>query len=878
MAQLPIIRRTEKLREITALLKNRKIVYLSAFFYSGKTILIDQLCEHWERQSLFDGAASRNRTGKVLRFDSLRDDWGDFYRLVLQEKDGRQEKGTQQESGSGREEHTLIVIDSMDNPSCAMASEMVTMLAALSENQYAVLAGRGQLPSALYSLCSTGVITVLGKDFMMFNEEEIIQLFLEYGIELAPSDVRMIQDWLWGWPFSLHILAQQILRGSKALLPTHIHYTRAEIKRILVSDVVLTFPEPERLLLYHLSPFERFSEDMARIVTGRNDAPRMMEEIARKSHMLLHAGEGEYAFIPIVRQALFSEMRNLYTQGYIDEQYKRAALYHELQNQVPKALAYYRQLGDTDKIRDLLIRDAFSRPADGDYVDLREGYAALDMDTLLASPELIKGKCEIESLLGHAEESEKWYQILEAFIRQTPALDARHKTAEEARAYLDLCLSQRGSKNTLKRLLAAAETPDLLQSPAWREGFSVSGNSVSLMNGGLDFCRWVQHGWRIYHLFKDPIELALGRGGSGVADIAIAERELEARLDGDYSLAMRKVREGIQRIADNPDIYFAAIGIQSRILVAQGNLDEAVRMMDHAVESLSGQQPHTLTQRYFQMESQVQSQRYMQRHPRRLKKNLATFRMYLALLRGETADARNWLETEAPDETGDFIILDRYEYMLKLRVYLIQGQYAKVPFLSALLRQYFESYDRPYMLIQLDLLEAIFLYRGGNAGLRNDTERGKKAGLRDDLRRGGSEAESGGSPGWRERMQEALALARRYGLVRVIANEGIAVIDMLNEMKLPQDPWMQGVMTLTRRQAAFYSNFMKPAADKPVFTDREYQVYSLMTAGYKNAKIASILNISERTVKYFCGMIYQKLGVSTRAEALSRAAELGDIK
>ena len=43
------------------------------------------------------------------------------------------------------------------------------------------------------------------------------------------------------------------------------------------------------------------------------------------------------------------------------------------------------------------------------------------------------------------------------------------------------------------------------------------------------------------------------------------------------------------------------------------------------------------------------------------------------------------------------------------------------------------------------------------------------------------------------------------------------------------------------------------------------------------AKIASILNISERTVRYYCGLIYQKLGVSTRAEALNKSAELGDI-
>ena len=791
MAQLPIVRRTEKIREMTALLKSGKTVFLSAFFYSGKTVLLNQLCEAWD--------------GKVLRFHSLSDDWNAFSQRVKQEKDA------------------LLVIDSVDNPSDAMTAEITAMLAGMGENQCAILTGRAQLPAALYSLCVTGMITVLGKDFVLFNDEEIIQLFLEYGIELTPSDVQKIQDWLWGWPFGLHMLAQEIKKGSCASLLSQIHHTREEIKRVLVTDVVLTFPEQERQLLYNLSPFEHFTEDMARIVTGRNDAPRLMENIARNSYMLLRSGEGEYKFIPIVRQALFSHMQNLYTQDYINEQYKRAALYHELKNQVPEALTYYIQLGDKDKIRDLLIRDAFNRPADGDYVDLCEGYNILDMDTILAYPELIKGKCEIESLLGHAEESERWYQTLVQFIHQTPARDPRRKTAEEAKAYLDLCLSHHGSKNTLKKLLAAARAPDLLQSPAWRKGFSVSGNSVSLLNGGMDFCRWVQHGWQIYHLFKMPVELALGPGGRGVADIAIAERELEARLDGDYTLAMGKVREGIQRMTDNPDIRCAAIGIQSRILTAQGNQAEAVSMIDHAMTSFSKQQP------------------------KRLEKNLETFRLYLELLQGKTANADGWLERKAPDETGNFIIMDRYQYMLKLRLYLILGQRAKVPFLTAVLRQYFESYDRPYMLIQLNLLEAVFHYRGGNDA-------------------------------WQRRMQEALNLARRYGLARVIADEGIAIIDMLNAMQLPQDPWMRGVMTLTRRQAAFYPNFMKQAASKPVFTDREYQVYSLMIAGYKNAKIASILNITERTVKYFCGLIYQKLGVSTRAEALNKAAELGDIR
>lgn len=791
MSRPPLIRRTEKLRELIALLKQRKIVYISAFFYGGKTVLLNQLCEAWN--------------GNTLRFHSGRDDWEAFRRRASEEKDA------------------LIVIDSVDNPSRSMETELAALLTNLPGGCHAVLSGRAQLPGALHSLCSSGVIAVLDKSFMMFSEEEIVQLFLAYEIDLLPAEVRLILNRLGGWPFGLHILAQQLLKRGKTSIQGLIDETRADVKRILVSDVVQAFPEPERQLMYHLSPFESFSEDMARIVTGRNDAPRMMEAIARKSHMLLRGGESEYTFFPIVRQALFAEAKNLYSQDYIDGQYRRAALYYELKNQVPKAIDFYIRVGDTEKIRELLIRDTFNRPADGDYVSLRKGYATLGEETIRAYPELMKGKSVIECLQGHAEESDRWYRALEQFIRQVPEKDARRQTAKEAKAYLDLCLSQHGSGGTLKKLLAAAKSPDLRQSPVWRSGFSVTGNSVSLMNGGLDFCRWVSHGRSIYRLFKAPVELALGRGGSGVADIAIAERELEASLDGDYSAAMLKVREGMQRAANNPEMYYAAIGIQSRIEAAEGNMDAAISMIDHALQSMGD------------------------RHPERLLLNLRVFRLLLMLLRGETSGARDWLETEAPDETQDFIIMDRYRYMLKLRLYLIFSQYEKVPFLSSLLRQYFTSYDRPYMLIQLNLLEAVYYERRG-------------------------------SELWRGRMLEALALAKRYHLARVIADEGIAVIDMLNRLALPKEMWEQGVLALTRRQAALYPNFMKQAAGKPVFTDREYQVYSLMIAGYKNAKIASILNISERTVKYFCGVIYQKLKVSTRAEALNRAAELGDIK
>ena len=97
------------------------------------------------------------------------------------------------------------------------------------------------------------------------------------------------------------------------------------------------------------------------------------------------------------------------------------------------------------------------------------------------------------------------------------------------------------------------------------------------------------------------------------------------------------------------------------------------------------------------------------------------------------------------------------------------------------------------------------------------------------------------------------------------------------ELKLPDEPWEQAVMQLIRTQPFHYPGYLKSVSRQPMFTDREYQVYPLLIAGFRNAKIASILNITERTVKHYTAEIYAKLGVKSRSEAMNRAMELGDI-
>ncbi len=61
-------------------------------------------------------------------------------------------------------------------------------------------------------------------------------------------------------------------------------------------------------------------------------------------------------------------------------------------------------------------------------------------------------------------------------------------------------------------------------------------------------------------------------------------------------------------------------------------------------------------------------------------------------------------------------------------------------------------------------------------------------------------------------------------------------------------------------------------------TEREMQVLELMAKGYRNKEIARDLFITERTVKFHANILFQKLNVESRTEAVSQAIQRGIIK
>ena len=99
------------------------------------------------------------------------------------------------------------------------------------------------------------------------------------------------------------------------------------------------------------------------MITGRTDAPRLLNDIAQRSHMLDFTAPNLYSFHPFVQDTLLRELKNRHTPDYLNNLYQRAALYLELNDRIPEAISYYMRIRDTEKIRELLIRDTHKRPA-----------------------------------------------------------------------------------------------------------------------------------------------------------------------------------------------------------------------------------------------------------------------------------------------------------------------------------------------------------------------------------------------------------------------------------------------------------------------------------------------------------------------------------
>ena len=119
----------------------------------------------------------------------------------------------------------------------------------------------------------------------------------------------------------------------------------------------------------------------------------------------------------------------------------------------------------------------------------------------------------------------------------------------------------------------------------------------------------------------------------------------------------------------------------------------------------------------------------------------------------------------------------------------------------------------------------------------------------------------------------AVEIAAEHGMLETVGSEGLELIDLLEltAWRVP-DGWMQRL-----RHVVVGGDLIGPAPGVLVddLTARERDVLRLLPTRLTLREIAAELFVSHNTLKFHLRVIYQKLGVNSRAEAVETGRRLG---
>lgn len=719
----------------------------------------------------------------------------------------------------GRQNRRIVVIDNLHR---LKSEELRRKILALEKRKdiWLILIGRSPLPTWLMSRHIQEVFVVISENDLRMGRDEITAYLDARGVTHTEEDIQYLQNTAEGNAYILHHVALRMKEGEHPgpKLQTEIREAFASY----LENVVLVRWDSDLLeFLMQVSVVDEFTLELAEMISGNLHVTALLEQAAEAGNFISQE-DGTYRLRPVLIDALRNRALKLYGRERVKDFKYNAALYYEMHDEVVPALRLFEECGKTERIKNLLIRNARMNPGNGHYYELRRYYFNMDEREIEDSPVLMAGMSMLHSMLMDDEKSEYWYEKLKAFA--TNAKGGVRREALSRLAYLDIGLPHRGSRDVLEII---KNIPALLFDKGNRlPEFSVTSNLPSTMNGGKDFCHWSPDDTKLAKTVGPLVERVLGSYGKGLVKAALGESYYEKGGDN-YEVMSLLTRAQVEAgQGGTMEIAFAAVGVRVRLALLQGDSPAARELLAS-------------------FEQSVKENRAVQLLP-----NIQALRCRLALYEGDMDIVERWMKT-APDEDREFCSLERYRYLTKVRCYLANGAYTKAQALLEKLRYYAEQTGRPYVRMETGLLSAITKERVGGP--------------------------------WQEELATVLKEAERYRFLRLITEEGAAVWPLFQrEKKALQEAgtlnkdWLRRLLAEAEEVARRYPLYLKKrAAVAADFKGVALTILRLQADGLSLNQIAQRLDMKPFSVSYHIQENYRKLNVSRKADALIAARSLG---
>lgn len=234
--------------------------------------------------------------------------------------------------------------------------------------------------------------------------------------------------------------------------------------------------------------------------------------------------------------------------------------------------------------------------------------------------------------------------------------------------------------------------------------------------------------------------------------------------------------------------------------------------------------------------------------------NFEAFKTKVKLMNADQKSAQQWLDNYYIVDTGKFALYKIYQHFTTTRAYIVLGYADKAREYIKGLKKLSQEFGRVIDLAEANALEAILEWAIGEK---------KKAVII---------------------LEEALALIQSYKYIRVIADEGNAILPILEKLnslmknpkyeKVINDKYLDKLIEATRIQAKTSKGIaVYLHSPKVKLSNQQKNVLSLLAEGYRNNEIAEMTNLTIHTVKYHLSAAYKKLGVDNANDAVKKVVD-----
>lgn len=344
----------------------------------------------------------------------------------------------------------------------------------------------------------------------------------------------------------------------------------------------------------------------------------------------------------------------------------------------------------------------------------------------------------------------------------------------------------------------------------------------SLINGFRDFTRFGPYLERYKGTIIEMVQKLYGSSGKGVYEITLAEWCYQ---NNECFRALVLVTGTIPFMEQEQDMrcLFVALALQMRILLVNGQISTAKPLVE-------------------KIRKRIQETGWDE-----LTSSLNALGCLAACYDGRRSEVEEWLENTAPDENKDIYMMDMFAYLVKIRCYIQTGKYMVAHVLVKHLITLLIPGNRHMDLCECYMLSAIICFKA------NDRQQ------------------------LLEELEKALAIARKYRYIRLLADEGNCMAQMLiiYQQERGTDEFISELIALATKVGKYFTDYLKsPAEYYEPLTATEKVVLRLMAQGLSNNEIADRMGKKTGTVKFHSSNIFHKLRVQNRQQAVNRGKEV----